>query len=111
MADDIGVMYAGSLVELGPATEIFERPRHPYTKLLLRSVPTRHKEAGLLTTMTGSVPNLSRLPSGCAFHPRCPLARPSCAEDPGPPLVPLPEAVTGERRSACYFSNEVEAMP
>ena len=111
MADDIGVMYAGSLVELGPATEIFERPRHPYTKLLLRSVPTRHKEEGLLTTMTGSVPNLSRLPSGCAFHPRCPLARPSCAEDPGPPLVPLREAVTGERGSACYFSNEVEAMP
>jgi peptide/nickel transport system ATP-binding protein len=110
MADDIGVMYAGSLVELGPVTEVFERPRHPYTKLLLRSIPTKHKDEGLLTTMTGSVPNLSRLPPGCSFEPRCPLARPGCAADPGPPLARLASPGDGERRSACHFAVEVEAM-
>jgi peptide/nickel transport system ATP-binding protein len=111
MADDIGVLYAGSLVELGPVDEVFARPRHPYTKLLLRSMPTHRKTEGLLATMTGAVPNLSRLPAGCAFHPRCPLARAVCAEDPGPSLLPT-EGVTGAgHRSACHFSQEVETMP
>ncbi len=80
MADEVGVMYAGKIVEFGPVAEIFEHPRHPYTKSLLRSIPSRYKDDGPLPSMSGSVPNLSRLPTGCAFHPRCPLARPNCAD-------------------------------
>jgi oligopeptide/dipeptide ABC transporter ATP-binding protein len=105
MADEVGVMYAGHLVEIGPVDEIFASPRHPYTKSLLRSIPNRYKSEGPLPALPGSVPNLAQLPSGCTFHPRCPLARSVCAEDPGPPLVS-----TRAHPAACYFSDEVEAM-
>ncbi|HYY47162.1 MAG TPA: ABC transporter ATP-binding protein [Thermoplasmata archaeon] len=112
MADDVGVMYAGSLVEFGPVAEVFERPAHPYTKALLKSVPTKYKDDGPLPALPGSVPNLSRLPSGCAFHPRCPLARPRCEPDPGPSLEPVKGAPTGSGHSAaCYYSEEVFGLP
>jgi oligopeptide/dipeptide ABC transporter ATP-binding protein len=107
MADDVGVMYAGHLVEFGPAVEIFEAPRHPYTKALLRSIPNRYKTDGPLPSMPGSVPNLSRLPAGCTFHPRCPLARPVCAVDPGPALL---VQNGGPHRAACHFSSEVPSL-
>jgi oligopeptide/dipeptide ABC transporter ATP-binding protein len=105
MADDVGVMYAGRLVELGPVEEIFDAPRHPYTKSLLKSIPNRYKSDGPLPAMPGSVPNLAQLPSGCPFHPRCPLARAICSADPGPGLLGRPE-----HPAACYFSDEVGAM-
>jgi oligopeptide/dipeptide ABC transporter ATP-binding protein len=112
MADDVGVMYAGSLVEFGPVAEVFQRPAHPYTKALLKSVPTTYKDEGPLPALPGSVPNLSRLPSGCAFHPRCPLARPRCEPDPGPSLEPVKGAPTGSGHSAaCYYSEEVFGLP
>jgi len=107
MADEVGVMYAGHLVEVGPVAEIFESPGHPYTKSLLRAIPNRYKSDGLLPALPGSVPNLSQMPPGCPFHPRCPLAQPVCAADPGPPL----EAHNGgPHRAACYFSDRVEGM-
>ena len=112
MADDIGVMYAGSLVEFGPVTEVFERPGHPYTKALLQSVPSRYKDDGPLPSLPGSVPNLARLPTGCAFHPRCLLARDICRIEPGPPLNFVAKAPPGIiHRSACYFSDEVAQLP
>ena len=109
MADDVGVMYAGHIVEFGPVAEVYSQPRHPYTKALLRANPTQYKDDGALPSLPGSVPNLSRLPTGCTFHPRCPLARPKCTVPPGPPLEP----VAGSRghRSACYFSGEVASLP
>ncbi len=127
-ADNIGVMYAGHLVEFGPVGEVSDSPRHPYTKALLRSVPRRYKTDGNLPSMAGSVPNLSRLPPGCAFHPRCVLARPICAEGLGPGLacsLPLPApsetmgatpSESGPRgssghSSACYFAHEVANLP
>ncbi len=110
MADKVGVMYAGSIVEFGPVAEVFERPAHPYTKGLLQSVPNRYKEDGPLPSLPGSVPNLSRLPSGCPFHPRCVYARPSCEPDPGPLLDPVKGAPPESgHRSACYYSEEVFA--
>ena len=109
MADDVGVMYAGRLVEFGPIEEVFDAPGHPYTKALLRSVPTRYKDDGPLPSLAGSVPNISRLPPGCAFHPRCPLAQPRCREDPGPTLLPVPGRV--DHDSACHFSEEVVQLP
>jgi oligopeptide/dipeptide ABC transporter ATP-binding protein len=59
--------------------------------------------------LPGSVPNLSRLPSGCTFHPRCALARPKCGESPGPRLDPV--AGNPGHRTACYFSEEVATLP
>ncbi|MGD1098876.1 MAG: ABC transporter ATP-binding protein [Thermoplasmata archaeon] len=112
-ADDLGVMYAGRLVEFGPVADIFERPRHPYTKSLLRSIPTRYKTDWPMPTIPGSVPNLSQLPRGCRFHPRCALARPICAREPPPPLRVVGEAAGSgtPHQSACHFAEEVESQP
>ncbi len=111
MADDVGVMYAGHLVEFGPVGEVYEGPRHPYTKALLRSVPTRYKADGELPSIPGSVPSLSRLPSGCTFHPRCPLARAVCSADPGPPFERAVGSRSWDHWAACYFSEEVASLP
>lgn len=112
MADDVGVMYAGSIMEFGPVAEVFEHPSHPYTKALLQSVPDRYKDSGPLPSLPGSVPNLSRLPTGCSFHPRCPLARDTCRADPGPALTPVKGAPLGSSHQvACYFSEEVASLP
>ncbi len=111
MADDVGVMYAGHLVEFGPVGEVYADPRHPYTKALLRSVPKQYKDDGPLPSLPGSVPNLSRPPSGCTFHPRCPLARPICEKDPGPPLETAEGAGSAGHKAACYFSDKVASLP
>jgi peptide/nickel transport system ATP-binding protein len=112
MTDDVGVMYAGSLVEFGPVAEVFESPRHPYTKALLRSIPNRSKAEGPLPSLPGSVPNLLKLPAGCVFHPRCPLAREVCKEPPSPELVPQSDGGAGvAHRAACFFSDEVAGLP
>ncbi|TLZ84405.1 MAG: ABC transporter ATP-binding protein [Methanobacteriota archaeon] len=111
MADDVGVMYAGHLVEFGPLEDVYENPRHPYTKALLRAVPNRYKTDGSLPSLRGTVPNLSRIPSGCPFHPRCPLAKPVCSKDPGPALLPAEGSRIRGHLAACYFSKDVEALP
>jgi peptide/nickel transport system ATP-binding protein len=72
LADDILVMYAGRAVEYGPASEVFSRPRHPYTWGLLGSVPRWDRErTERLAPIPGSPPSLINVPSGCPFHPRC----------------------------------------
>jgi len=79
VSDRISVMYAGRIVESGPAREIFEHPAHPYTRGLLASIPTlktnRHEP---LKAIEGMVPSPGALPSGCSFAPRCPLCIPQC---------------------------------
>jgi len=83
----IGVMYAGSVVEMGTATEVFRNPAHPYTRGLLNSVPTlRSDRAKPLPTIEGAVPAIAALPPGCAFEPRCSLRITSCSAAM-PPLV------------------------
>jgi peptide/nickel transport system ATP-binding protein len=109
-ADELGVMYAGKLVEFGPVGEVFASPRHPYTKALLRAAPTRYKSEGPLDSISGSVPNLSHPPPGCRFHPRCPLARPVCKIEPAPELISR-EGMPPEHRSACHFAPEVVNLP
>jgi peptide/nickel transport system ATP-binding protein len=111
MADDVGVMYAGHLVEFGPVDEVYAHPRHPYTKALLRSAPDRYKDDGPLPSLPGSVPNLSRLPTGCTFHPRCPIAQQVCVKDPGPTLQVSAGALSARHAAACYFSEKVESLP
>ncbi len=89
IADRIGVMYAGRIVETGSTSQVFIRPMHPYTRGLLQAVPslaTDRQQA--LKTIDGSVPALNALPPGCAFSPRCGLRIPACNEAV-PPLIPI----------------------
>ena len=77
----IAVMYAGSLVEMGSASQVFREPVHPYTRGLLRSVPTlRSDRTQPLRAIEGSVPPVSAPPPGCAFEPRCEWRVPSCSQ-------------------------------
>ncbi len=75
--DRIGVMYAGKLVEIGPVEELFTRPKHPYTQLLIGSLPNLDSK-GSLRGIPGMPPSLLRPPGGCAFHPRCPKVLDHC---------------------------------
>ena len=87
VADRVAVMYAGSLVELAVARDIFRAPAHPYTRGLLQAVPDLETDRGRpLHTIEGTVPALQSLPPGCAFEPRCEFRIPECAQTP-PPLV------------------------
>ncbi len=80
MATDVAVMYAGCIVESGDAASLFQKPMHPYTRALFSSFPKNHHSKEPLLAIPGSVPSLSQLPSGCAFHPRCPNAQPNCSQ-------------------------------
>jgi oligopeptide/dipeptide ABC transporter ATP-binding protein len=79
IADRVAVMYAGQIVELAPARELLRKPLHPYTKALMNSVPKLKGEASRLTSIPGNVPRIGNFPPGCRFYPRCPSARPECA--------------------------------
>jgi peptide/nickel transport system ATP-binding protein len=81
VADRVGVMYLGRVVELGPATELFARPRHPYTRMLLDAVPDLGMSGKPRTPVRGEVPNPLAPPPGCAFHPRCPHADERCRRE------------------------------
>jgi peptide/nickel transport system ATP-binding protein len=85
MADQVGVMYLGRLVELADKAELFARPRHPYTRMLLDAIPDIHQTGRDRTAVQGEVPNPLNPPSGCSFHPRCPLANERCKAE-RPPL-------------------------
>ncbi|MFD5335070.1 ABC transporter ATP-binding protein [Streptomyces hawaiiensis] len=108
VADKIAVMYAGRIVERAPVHELYKRPAHPYTKGLLHSIPRLDQKGRELYAIKGLPPNLTRIPSGCAFNPRCPQAQDICRTDI-PPLHPVTERDGGElagRGSACHFWKE-----
>lgn len=79
IADRIAVMYAGQIVESGPADAILRRPLHPYTQALIASVPTLGDDRGKLVPIPGSVPMPGSMPKGCRFHPRCPRVQSDCS--------------------------------
>ena len=106
MADRIVVMYAGRVVEVGDAADVFAHPSHPYTAGLLASLPQLDDDGGRLAAIVGSPPNLATVPPGCPFHPRCALGRDCCTEA----MPPLGHVGGGGHRAACYFSEEV-AVP
>jgi len=81
LADRVSVMYLGRIVEEGRNDEIFESPRHPYTKALLSAVPQVDETGRKRIVLGGDVPSPISPPRGCHFHPRCPEARPECSED------------------------------
>jgi oligopeptide/dipeptide ABC transporter ATP-binding protein len=84
MCDHVAVMYAGRLVEFGPVRKIFDAPAHPYTRALLQSIPRFADARDRLTAIGGQPPDLSALPLGCAFHPRCPDAIDRCRAEAPP---------------------------
>ncbi len=77
-ADRVAVMYAGRIAEIGPVRDVIKQPLHPYTKGLMGSIPSITGEADRLVQIPGSMPRLTAIPSGCAFHPRCPRAFVPC---------------------------------
>jgi peptide/nickel transport system ATP-binding protein len=81
IADRVGVMYLGRVVELAPAAQLFTRPRHPYTRMLLDAVPDLAMSGKPRTPVRGEVPNPLAPPTGCAFHPRCPHANERCRRE------------------------------
>jgi peptide/nickel transport system ATP-binding protein len=98
----VGVAYAGDIVELGYADDVLYRTRHPYTQGLLGALPRPTQRGQALTPIEGSVPDGVRLPPGCPFHPRCPLAMELCPAEK-PPLYPVGPR---EHQVACYLYKE-----
>jgi oligopeptide/dipeptide ABC transporter ATP-binding protein len=102
VADRIAVMYAGRVVESADVHALYAAPAHPYTQGLLASIPRVDRRGLGLVTIKGMPPSPARMPSGCAFHPRCPYARQVCVQ-----VTPAPQRVGGGRLSACHFATEV----
>jgi peptide/nickel transport system ATP-binding protein len=100
MCDDVVVMYLGRVVEQGPADDIFHAPKHPYTKALLRSIPSIQSTPRVkLPTITGSIPHPYNRPSGCPFYPRCSQFMPGTCDKAEPDLL----AVTARQRVSCFL--------
>ena len=98
MTRRVMVMYAGKLMEVGPTREVFGDPRHPYTRGLVASVPrTGAGRDAPFEGIPGTVPDLLDLPSGCTFHPRCPLGDEECTRE-----FPPVRRIGDGRRAACY---------
>ncbi|MFD7505448.1 ABC transporter ATP-binding protein [Streptomyces sp. NPDC059850] len=108
VADKIAVMYAGRIVETAPVHELYKRPAHPYTKGLLDSIPRLDHKGQELYAIKGLPPNLLKIPTGCAFNPRCPKVQDICTTEV-PALAAVAEqdgtALPG-RGSACHFWKE-----
>ena len=103
IADRVCVMYAGRIVEQAPVNDVYTTPAHPYTRALLESIPRADTAEQDLRVIAGAPPELTLVPPGCAFNPRCEISRPVCERNPGPELVPI----TSDRASACHFWNEL----
>jgi peptide/nickel transport system ATP-binding protein len=100
MADEVVVMYLGRVVEEGPVDDIFHAPRHPYTRALLRSIPSIHGQTREpLPTIAGSIPHPFNRPPGCPFHPRCPAFMPGTCDTHEPVLA----AVSPRQSVSCFL--------
>ncbi len=108
IADRVGVMYLGRIVELAPTRVLFGQPRHPYTRMLLDAVPDLEREGKSRTAVAGEVPNPLDPPPGCAFHPRCPLANDRCRRE-----TPALKSATGDAAAlvACHAVEEGRLPP
>src|SRR6516164_7107782 len=108
MCDRVGVLYAGELIEEGPAREVFAQPRHPYTVGLLRCIPRagQRKDHGRLDTIPGFLPPPGHTLPGCIFAPRCPIAEERCRAAPPPAFVTGPD-----RTSRCYLHDQTADLP
>ena len=101
-ADRIAVMYAGQIIEEGPAKEVLRAPASPYALDLIASIPSYERRGKGLTTIQGAVPSPANFPSGCRFHPRCRFTVKACAASV-PELTPR----TGDRSVRCFRADEI----
>ena len=104
VADRIAVMYAGRIIENADVHSLYANPCHPYTRALLESIPRVDTKGTTLRAIRGLPPSLTRIPPGCPFHPRCPMAADVCTD-----VVPPLEVLPGGRSSACLFAGELVA--
>jgi peptide/nickel transport system ATP-binding protein len=103
-ADRVAVMYAGRIVEIGPVKQVIKHARHPYTEGLMASIPSLTHEEDRLEQIDGSMPRLTAIPTGCAFHPRCPKAFDRCLKE-------RPELLdAGTTQAACWLYAGQEAV-
>lgn len=100
LADKVVVMYAGRIVEQAPTTTLLQKPLHPYTIGLMRSIPTLGAHAERLHSIPGSIPDATRLPAGCKFQARCDRAQDDCTRDPEPQLI---EPADNTRHVRCPY--------
>lgn len=108
ICDDVCILYAGRVLEYGPTQEVFTRPRHPYTKGLLASLPriSRRARERRLTPIPGSFPDLVAPPAGCIFHPRCPFVEPRCMQE-----IQLLTSGQDGRLIRCWKADAVGDLP
>jgi len=106
LADRVATVYAGAIIEIGDVRTIFRKPYHPYTIGLINAVPTLTSDKSTLISVPGSPPDLIQLPTGCKFHPRCPLADDRCRrEEP-----PLTEVVSGHKTACWHWPKAREVL-
>ena len=98
--DRVAVMYAGQLVEYGSVYEVFRDAKHPYTRALIQASPKFNKNITVLQSIGGSAPDLINPPSGCYFHPRCPLVFERCLTET-PEVLPLED-----RKVRCHLYDQ-----
>jgi oligopeptide/dipeptide ABC transporter ATP-binding protein len=109
IADRVLVMYAGQIVEAAPALELLRRPLHPYTRALMNSVPELGQDAHRLKAIPGNVPRLGDWPTGCRFHPRCPIAREDCSRNLPELLLVAP--LGNPRLVRCPYWEDLNSEP
>ncbi|MDR7639051.1 ABC transporter ATP-binding protein [Staphylococcus argenteus] len=102
ISDVIGVMYLGHIVEIASDKEIYENPKHPYTKALISSIPQFDKQNSERIILQGELPSPSNPPKGCPFHTRCPIATEKCKTN-----LPNLEYVSDNHRVACFYVDKV----
>jgi oligopeptide/dipeptide ABC transporter ATP-binding protein len=103
LADRLGVMYAFDFVEFGPSSEVVKNAAHPYTRALLRAVPSVDASLSEMRPIEGESPDPVNVPTGCSYHPRCPLADERCMNN-DPPL----QNVNRDHRAACFYWEEAQ---
>jgi peptide/nickel transport system ATP-binding protein len=106
LADRVATVYAGEIIEIGEVRTIFRHPYHPYTIGLIKAVPTLTGDKDNLVSSPGSPPDLIQLPTGCKFHPRCPLADDRCRQDE----PKLTEVESGHKTACWHWQDAREAL-
>ena len=103
IADEVAVMYLGNIVEIAPADQLFQNPQHPYTQALISAIPQVEKEKRISRIiLKGDIPNPADAPSGCNFHPRCPIAIDKCSS-----ITPALKITGTDHLTSCHLVSEV----